>query len=182
VQAAIHKKGNVMSRNTVTWGAAAGLAAMLSVATIYAQPAGGPGHGGRGMRGLHGMVLGHIGRELGVTDAQREQIKTIMESHKPELQSITTRGVEARKALHEAVSAEPFDEQAIRERAAAVAAVDADGAVLRAKVRSEIFQQVLTAEQREKAKTLRGKFEERMRERHDRMRQRRDGAGQPPGR
>ena len=59
----------------------------------------------------------------------------------------------AREALHAVVTADTFDEAAIRLKSADVAAVEADGAVLRAKVHAEVWA-LLTPEQQQKAKTL----------------------------
>ena len=59
------------------------------------------------------------------------------------------------KALREAMEAQPLDEAQVRGRALALGELKADGAVLRARIRSEIWP-VLTAEQQQKAKDLRG--------------------------
>lgn len=125
-----------------------------------------------------GGPLGDFGpglRELGITDAQREQIRGIMESHKAEFDAIGERGRTAHKGLADATEgATPgaVDEGLIRQRSAEVAAVMADGAVLRAKVHAEVFQ-VLTPEQQAKAKELRANMEKRMEERAQRRQERR---------
>ena len=56
-------------------------------------------------------------------------------------------------ALYDAVTADPLNEPLVRQKSSAVAAVDADMAVARARVRAEVMQ-ILTAEQKE---TLRSK-------------------------
>ena len=61
------------------------------------------------------------------------------------------------------MGAQPLDESLVRQQALALGEVRADGAVLRARIRSEIWP-VLTTEQQEKAKQLRslkGKREKR---------------------
>jgi Spy/CpxP family protein refolding chaperone len=63
------------------------------------------------------------------------------------------------------------DESAIRARAADVAAVDADAAVLRARVHQEVFN-LLTAEQQTKAKALQAEARRKMKDRADRVRER----------
>jgi len=83
---------------------------------------GGPG----GPFGLAGLPM----RELGLTDAQREQVKAVMESHRDDQKAIGDRMQKARKALHDAIAADTFDEAAIRSAAAEVGAVEADAAVL----------------------------------------------------
>lgn len=136
----------------------------------------GPGMRGPGMRGGPGGPLGILGpaaRALELTDAQHEQIRGVMESHKAAFESLGPKLAEARQALHDAITADVVDEAAIRAQAAVVAAVEADEAVLRATVHAEVVK-VLTAEQQEKPKTLKAEGEKRMQERSDRVRQRRE--------
>ena len=71
------------------------------------------------------------------------------------------------------MTAETSDEAAIRARSADVAAIQADAAVLRARVHQEVFS-LLTAEQQAKAKELKAQAEARMKERASRRRERRD--------
>ena len=124
------------------------------------------GPGGPGMRGGPGGPFGRAGfplRGLDLTDAQRQQVRTIMESHRDEQKAIGDRMQAARKALHEAIAAELFDEGAIRAKAAELGAVEADAAVLQARIHAEIFT-ILTPEQVTKAKELRTQMENRMKD------------------
>lgn len=144
-------------------------------------PGGGMGQGmmgGPGMRGGRGGPGGQMGipgpglRGLDLSDAQREQVRGVMESHKAEFEAVGKALAERRKALHDAITADVIDEALIRQSVAAAAAVQADEAVLQAKVHAEIFG-LLTAEQQQKARTLKAEAEKRMKERADRMRERR---------
>ena len=74
-----------------------------------------------------------IAARLGLTDAQKSQIKTIMQSHGEEWKDLAARAATARKALHDAVTADAIDDNAIRQASAGVAAVEADAAVARAR-------------------------------------------------
>jgi len=121
------------------------------------------GPGGPGMRGGPGGMFGLPLRELELTDAQREQVKAIMESHRDEQRAAGDKMMAARKALHEAISAETFNETAIRAAAGEVGAAEADAAVLQAKIHGEVFA-ILTPEQVKKAKELRSAMENRMKE------------------
>ena len=124
------------------------------------------GPGGPGMRGGPGGPFGMAGlplRELELTDTQREQVKAVMESHRDEQKAIGDRMQAARKALHEAIAADTFDETAVRAKAAEIGAVEADAAVLQARIKSEIFA-ILTPEQVKKAKDLRSQMENRMKD------------------
>ena len=147
---------------------------------------GGPGMGGP-MRGGPGMMGGPRGggfggpmgmggfglRGLDVTDAQRQQIQGIFEAHKDQLKAVGDATMEARKALHEAMASDTADEATIRQLAAAVGAAETEAIVLQAKVRKEVFQ-VLTPEQQQKAKELRGRMNERMKNGRERMQQQRN--------
>jgi len=131
----------------------------------------GPGPGMRG--GPGGGPFGMIGPELrmlDLTDAQHQQVRAVLDSHKDELKAIGDRMQTARKALHDAITADAVDETAIRTKAAEVALVDADAAVLRAKMHAAVFA-VLTPEQQQKAKELRGTMENRMKGGRERIRQ-----------
>lgn len=124
------------------------------------------GPGGPGFRGGPGGPFGMGGfmlRGLDLTDAQREQVKAIMESHRDEQTAIGDRMQAARKALHEAIAADTLDEASIRTKAAEIGAVEADAAVLQAKIKSEVSA-ILTPEQLKKAKELRSNMEQRMKD------------------
>jgi Spy/CpxP family protein refolding chaperone len=124
------------------------------------------GPGGPGMRGGPGGPFGMAGlplRELELTDAQHEQVRTIMESHRADQKVVGDKMMAARKALHEAIAAETFSEDTIRAAAGAVGAVEADAAVLQARIHAEVFA-ILTPEQVKKAKEWRSAMEDRMKE------------------
>ena len=78
-------------------------------------------------------------RSLNLTDAQKAQIKTIVDSHQDDMKGIADRMIPARQALQAAIVANPVNESVIREAASAVGAVEADAAVLRARVHSEVW-------------------------------------------
>ena len=141
------------------------------------------GPGGPGMRGgPGGGPFGMFGpglRGLDLTDAQREQVKAIMESHRDEQKAAGDKMMAARKALHEAIAAETFNEAAIRAAAGEVGAAEADAAVLQAKIHGEVFA-ILTPEQVKKAKELRSEMENRMKEGRGRGRGMRPHPMPPP--
>jgi Spy/CpxP family protein refolding chaperone len=108
-------------------------------------PAGGEHRGLRG--GFPGL------EQLGLSEEQRQEVRRIMELHKAERQAIAERLREAHRAQSDAVMTIPVDEGAVRARSAELAKVEADAAVLRARVHAEVHN-VLTPEQQEKAKAL----------------------------
>jgi Spy/CpxP family protein refolding chaperone len=152
-----------MSKSMTRIGAAMG-AAILTVGIGTAafsiagdqQPA--PGARGRaagpGRRAI-GPLAGLPIRELNLTEAQREQIRTIAASHQDALNGIGERAAAARGALHAATASASFDEGLVRARAAELAAVEADLAVVRARIYADALQ-ILTPVQQAKAKELSG--------------------------
>lgn len=118
-------------------------------------------------------------RQLDVSEAQREQMRSIVEAHAAQARTLAERARAAREALREAITAEVLDEALVRQRAADVAAVEADLAVLRAQIHQQVFA-VLTPEQQQKARDLRAQAQERLRQRLEQMRERRQ-RGRVPG-
>ncbi len=90
---------------------------------------------------------------LGLSQAQMEQAKDVMSRHRYEMETAGKKVQAARQAQHKAVTAVPFDEGAIRAATDTTGAAASDAAVLRARVRSEIWT-LLTPEQQAKAKTI----------------------------
>jgi Spy/CpxP family protein refolding chaperone len=178
---------------------AAAVAAVVTTAFVGAQtqdragsPAaqherrgpGGPGGPGRfGSGGPGGFGRGGFGgplatlRQLDLSDEQRARIREVMASHRDELRAVGEKLRAARRAQHEAGTAAQFDEQAVRAKAADVAAVAADAAVLRARVHSEVFA-VLTPEQQAKAAELKAQRQARREQRRERVRERVKERGQ----
>ncbi len=159
------------------------LVAGAGAATIAAreQGPGRPGMMGRRGPGGPGGALGLPLRGLDLSQTQREQVRATLDGHKAEFEAIRTRMRDARRALDAAVTAQTFDEPGVRQKSVDVAAVDADAAVLRAKVHSEVWA-LLTPEQQTKARELlaqraqrqaqaRERFEQRRQERQQRRQQ-----------
>jgi Spy/CpxP family protein refolding chaperone len=123
----------------------------------------GPGPGGpRGPGGPMGLLgdLGPAIRHAEVTEDQQAQIKGVIDSHRDEFKAIGDRMKAARDGMRAIVEADTIDENAIRAKAADVAAVEADMAVLGAKVRAEILG-LLTPEQLERVKQFRAEMQKR---------------------
>jgi Spy/CpxP family protein refolding chaperone len=121
---------------------------------------GGPGRvggpGGRGGGPLAPMFL----RRLNLTDAQRDQVKAIVDGAQAETRAVAERARAAHQALNEAVTAETFNEGLVRTRAEAVAAIDAEMAVARARVYSQVFQ-ILTPEQKAEVGKMQAEMKQR---------------------
>jgi periplasmic protein CpxP/Spy len=194
----------MMRRRLAGMFGAAAVAAVVTTAFVQAQtqdgaaspaprhvrrgPGGPGGPGGFGFGGPGGFGRGGFGgplamlRQLDLSDEQRAQVRQVMDSHRDELRAIGEKLGAAHRAQNEAATAVPFDEQVVRAKAADVAAVAADAAVLHARVHSEVFA-VLTPEQQAKAAELKAQRQarrEQMRERvRERVKQRRERATPP---
>jgi periplasmic protein CpxP/Spy len=126
----------------------------LTIGTISAQgpdgrrdgqPAMGQGRGpGRGAGPvLHGLDL---------TDAQREQVRSILEANRPDAASVS-KAAELQRELRAAVFADAPDQAKIDQLKAALS--ESHAAALSARIETELkIAQVLTAEQRAKAREL----------------------------
>jgi len=120
---------------------------------------GGPGRGGpMGILGPLGPMI--MGR-LNLTEAQRDQVKSVIRAHGTDLKAVGDRAFAAHQALEAVIGADTVDESAIRARSADVATVEADMAVMRAQVRAEVWQ-ILTPDQQQQARTLQAEMEQRM--------------------
>ena len=104
---------------------------------------------GRGPRHQAGAGL----KGLDLTDAQRQQIQDIRQSHRDEMRQAGERLRAAHRAQREAAMATPADEGRIRATSQGLADALTEMAVLRAQVHQQVLS-VLTPEQQERAKTL----------------------------
>ena len=137
------------------------------------------GPGGPGLPGLGGSVLGPIqmlASQLGLTDAQKDQIKAIAESHQDDWKTYADNVRTARQALTAAITAGTFDEALIRDKSAALGRAEADLAVASARAFAEILP-ILTPDQQAKLKSLQAEVQQRGQQLRERVQQFR-GRGQ----
>jgi Spy/CpxP family protein refolding chaperone len=109
---------------------------------------GGPG-AAMGPMGIIGPIIGR----LGLSDSQKDQLKSIMQAHRDEFQTMRTQSMAAHKALEQAILQDPVSDAAVQSASAGVAAVESQMAVAAAHVRSEVFQ-MLTDAQKAQVKDL----------------------------
>ena len=138
-----------------------GLALLLAALPALAEPRGhgrGGGPGGPGL--MDGHRLEHLALRLELSDGQREELRQAF-ADRFEAGAETRRALfEARRALGEQIHADSFDEAAIRQAAAAVAALEADMAVERARGAQQL-RQILTPEQLAELEQMRDERGER---------------------
>ena len=148
------------------------MAALLATgASTYAQ---GPGLGrrGGGPGGFGGPGVALPLRDLNLSDAQQQQIRDIRDRHRDESQQIGERLRTAAEAQRKGVEATPVNESLIRSTAQQLADVQADAAVQRAQIRSEMLS-VLTADQRAQLSKLQADREARAQQFRQNQQQRR---------
>jgi Spy/CpxP family protein refolding chaperone len=107
----------------------------------------GPGGAGRAV-GLRGV------RDLNLSDAQRQQIRAITSKAREDNRPIAERLRQAVDARRKAMAITPVDENQIRSTTQALATAQADMAVARAKMRSDIVA-LLTPEQQARVNAAR---------------------------
>lgn len=124
-------------------------------ALLVAQP-----HG-RGPGGFHGggFMLERIADRLELTEEQREDIRAVLDKHREEVEPLRSVEWEAREALQEQIHSELYDEVSVREAAQAVASIEVELAVLRARVTHEV-RGYMTPEQIAEAEAMRERFRE----------------------
>jgi Spy/CpxP family protein refolding chaperone len=139
------------SRYAIVGAALLSIAALAGTGTVFAQG----GAGGPGGFGHHGHGFGMIAGldQLGLSPDQQQQIKSTMASHRDEFRALMDRSRKAHQAQQAAIEQVPVNEDQVRSASSAVAAADADVAVLRARVHEQVFS-LLTPDQQTKAKQL----------------------------
>ena len=145
------------------------IAALLVTGFVYAQGPGGPGMRGRGMRGggpggpggPGGFGQGLMVRQLNLTDAQKDQFKTITQQHRDQNKATMERLRTAMEAARKAVQTMPVNEALIRSTTQDLADAQAEAAIQRAHLQSELFA-LLTPDQQAQAKKLQAQRESRM--------------------
>ena len=139
---------------TITAALVAAVAAnsMAAGRVPFDGPPPGPPHGGHLIRTLE---------TLGLTDAQKQQVKDILKVNAPTVKPLIEKFVAERRQLRNLIQAEQIDETAIRAQTAKIALLEADMAINRAHVGQQI-RAILTPEQRQKAAELFQKVDARM--------------------
>jgi periplasmic protein CpxP/Spy len=154
-------------------------AALLLVAGMAAGVAAqGPGGGRRGF-GPGGPGRGFpMLQELGLTDAQKTQVREVLERNREQMRETGKRLHDAHEAQRNAVETVPVNEALIRSTTQALANAQTDMALMRARAHSEVWG-ILTPDQQQKAKELKeqraARRDERIKQRQERRQQRKQG-------
>jgi Spy/CpxP family protein refolding chaperone len=132
------------------------ITAFVGIGTSFAGPQGsgyeGAGkNGSRGERGFLKMI-----EMLALNADQEKQIAFILGTHRNEIGKTAADVMAARLGLREAISADVYSEDAVRQAAQRVSEQVVRAAVLRARIMNEV-KPVLTVEQRDQLKMFAGR-------------------------
>jgi protein CpxP len=136
-----------------------GVALLVVAGAIFAAAEVGAGRGQKAHRsdheseGFHGLN-GRMAEKLNLTDAQKTQIKGIMDQERPTIQPLVAQLKENRAAMKTATANGQFDEAQVRQIASQQAQTLTNLMVEKARVKAKIYS-VLTPEQRAKADQMR---------------------------
>ncbi len=157
---------------TKFWAVAVALLALVlcgAVMLSYAQEtAEAPSTGWHG-HGQHHM--GWMAKQLNLTDAQKAQIKSMMQSQRTTMHPLMQQLAENRKAMLAATASGAFDQAKVTAIANQQAQVMAQLTVEKESMQHQIYTQVLTPDQRATADQLRAKQMARIDQRLQRLSQ-----------
>ena len=112
-------------------------------------------------------------RGLDLTDAQRDQIRTLSEQYRVSTEALREQLQSAREALQDALATNPVNEGQVRSATQTLATLQGEVEIMNARLRADAMV-LLTPDQREELEARRAEIEER--------RQDRDGPrGRRPG-
>lgn len=115
--------------------------------------------------------MGYMAKELNLTDAQKAQIKTMMQAQRTTLRPLMQQMAQNRLAVLNATANGAFDQAKMQTLANQRAQIAAQLEVQKASMRSQIYNQVLTADQKAKAEQLRQNQISRINQRLERLSQ-----------
>ena len=113
----------------------------------------GPGMHGRGEGPSHADMLEHMSRELNLTDAQKQQVKAVMDAVEPVAEGLHAKLEDVHKQIATATANGQFDETQVRNLANQQAQLEADLMVEHLRAMSKVYS-ILTPEQRVKAEAM----------------------------
>lgn len=119
--------------------------------------------------GAEGRPLGHLMKDLDLTDAQKATLKTQREAEAKSRDQLEQKLSAARDALHSAVT-EGASEAKLQSLSASLGKLEGERALQMAKAQ-KAFLAVLTPEQKQKLEALKSEREQKMKARMDKHRQ-----------
>ncbi|MGA2903874.1 MAG: Spy/CpxP family protein refolding chaperone [Candidatus Korobacteraceae bacterium] len=142
---------------TKFWSVAIALLALVLCGTVmlsYAQQTNENGGASAWAGHRHGH-MGYLAHQLNLTDAQKAQIKGMMQAQHATMRPLLQQMGQNRLAMLNATASGAFDQAKVQSIANQQAQIMAQLAVQKASLHSQIYKTVLTAEQQAKADQLR---------------------------
>jgi len=131
---------------------------LVTLSTVFALAQKREGKGRHGHRGF-----ARIAEKLNLTDAQKEQVKQILETSRAKVQPLKENMKANRRQLQELTANGQFDEAQVQAIAAQQGAIAAQMIVEKERAKSQIFQ-ILTTEQQAQAKQMKEQVKERFKD------------------
>ncbi len=125
------------------------LALMLSGTGLVSYAQGPGGFGG------HGDYMGHLATVLNLTSAQKQQIKTLAQAQRATMKPLMQQLGQLHIQMLNATAGGAFNQTTVQSIATQEAQIQAQLAVQRASLKSQIYNQVLTQQQKAQADQLR---------------------------
>jgi Spy/CpxP family protein refolding chaperone len=119
----------------------------------------------RSNRPIIDRIVGRLTKQLDLTAAQQTQVRSILETERPKVSPLLADVAKNRQQLHDSTAGGKFDEAQVRLIAAQQAQTMTELMVEKERVKSKIYNEVLTAEQRTKADQMIERMKERFRNR-----------------
>jgi periplasmic protein CpxP/Spy len=162
------------------WMVVASVMALLlcgAVMVAYAQGPGGGPHNGWSGPGHGPGGMGFMMRELNLTDAQKAQVKSIMQANRASMKPVMQQLEQNRAALLAATANGAYDAAKIQALASQQAQLQAAMIMQHEAIQHQIYTTVLTSDQQAKAEQLRTEQITRI---NNRLQKMATGAAGPP--
>lgn len=164
------------------WMVAVSVMALVLCGAAMVSYAQGPGPGPhKGFGGPGGPGMGFALHELNLTDAQKTQVKTIMQANHASMKPLMLQLEQNRLALLNATANGAYDAAKIQALANQQAVLQAQMTVNREAMQHQIYTQVLTADQQAKAEQLRAQEVQHITEHIQKVANGTDTPPPPPG-
>ncbi len=113
----------------------------------------------------HGKFLQHLAKYLDLSDAQKAQIKSLVQAERPVMKPVLQQLGSARKDMLAATANGAFDQAKVSAIASREAQSQAQLEVLRQELEAKIYNTVLTSDQKDKVDQMRQKQLDRINQR-----------------
>jgi Spy/CpxP family protein refolding chaperone len=119
-------------------------------------------HGGFGHRWGRFGAIGYISHELNLSDAQREQIRSLWQAERPAVSGLVQEFAAENREMDQATANGNFDQSRVQEIAARQGTTLSKLLVEKAHFTTKVYTSVLSPEQRTKADKLQSRWHERL--------------------